>query len=770
VPKKQGKEIGSLLVGIGVDLTDFEKKMNQFQKEFGQLGTQVQEAGQQIGMAFGGVSLAIGAGLGVAVKQAANFEQALSNIKAVSGATGKDMEKLQQLAMDMGASTKYSATEAANGIEELIKAGVSVEQILGGGLKGALSLASAGGIELAQAAEIASTALNAFRSEGLSVAQAADILAGAANASATSVEELQYGLSQVAAVAHGAGMSFEDTSTALAVLAQNGKKGSDAGTSLKTMLNTLQPSTKEQTALFKELGLMTENGSNAFFDANENLKSLDQIAGILQKSMSGLTSAQRQQALKTIFGSDAMAAANILFAEGEAGVKKMKKAMGNVTAEEVATEKSKNFNGQLEKLKGAFETLQISIGQNLLPLLTGMAESLEKIVNWFNSLNPVVKKFISIGLVFTFVLTGLVAIIGILVFSLGSLAVVEWAVLWPILLIIAAVVAIIAYYALLALAIKKLYDENETFRKIIDSVWSFIKLTVQTAIDAIVPVLKSLWETLKEGLKESWAIVKPIFKSIGDAILGVINYFSKGKTSVNTWKTVVQTVIKAIGLFINVQLKYYITIFKTSLQIITTYVKVTFYAIRATIKTVFGLIKLIIKNAWAIIKGIIDVALKLLKGDWSGAWESIKETVETVFNNVKDFVLGLKDTFMEAGKGIINAIKDGIKSAATGLYDSVKDVAGKVRDFFPFSPAKTGPLSDLHKMDFAGPIAQSIEASAPDVQARLNSLLTVPDINASATAGVEGGTTVVFQLDSKTIARKTYEHMGGVFRVRGAVT
>lgn len=764
------QKIGSLLVDVGVDLTDFEKKMEQFQKEFGKLGTQVQEAGQQIGMAFGAVSLAIGAGLGVAVKQAANFEQALSNIKAVSGATGKDMEKLQKLAMDMGASTKYSATEAANGIEELIKAGVSVEQILGGGLKGALSLASAGGIELAQAAEIASTALNAFRSEGLSVSQAADILAGAANASATSVEELQYGLSQVAAVAHGAGMSFEDTSTALAVLAQNGKKGSDAGTSLKTMLNTLQPSTKEQTALFKELGLMTENGSNAFFDANENLKSLDQIAGILQKSMSGLTSAQRQQALKTIFGSDAMAAANILFAEGEAGVKKMKAAMGNVTAEQVAEEKTRNFNGQLEKLKGAFETLQISIGQNLLPLLTGMAKALEKIVNWFNSLNPIVKKFISIGLVFTFVLTGLVAIIGILVFSLGSLAVVEWAVLWPILLIIAAVVAVIAYYAMWALIIKKLYEENETFRKVIDSVWSFIKLTIKTAIDAIMPVLKSLWETLKQGLKESWAIVKPIFKSIGDAVLGVIQYFNKSQSSVKTWKTIVQTTIKALGLIINVALKYYIMLFKTNLHIIVMTLKVAFNLIMVVVKNTFNVMKLAVKNGWAIIKGIIDVALKLLKGDWSGAWNSIKDTVKTVFGNMKDFVLELKDTFYDAGKGIINAIKDGMVGAAKGLYDSVKDIAGKVRDFFPFSPAKTGPLSDLHQMDFAGPIGQSIQASTPDVQARLNSLLTVPDINASATAGVEGGTTVVFQLDSKTIARKTYDHLGGVFRVRGAVT
>jgi TP901 family phage tail tape measure protein len=764
------KTIGSLMIGVGVDLTEFEKKMNRFQKEFGKLGQQVQDAGQQIGMAFGAVSLAIGAGLGYAVKKAADFEQGLSNIKAVSGATGKEMEQLKKLAMDMGASTKYSATEAAMGIEELIKAGVSVENILGGGLKGALSLASAGNIELAQAAEIASTALNAFRNDNLSVAKAADILAGAANASATSVEEMQFGLQQASAVASMVGLSFEDTSSALAVFAQNGLKGSDAGTSLKTMLMTLQPQTKEQIALATELGIVTADGSNAFYDAAGNIKPLSQIAGVLQKALEGMTAAQQQSTLKTLFGTDAVRAASILYKEGADGVNKMKAAMSNVTAEEVAAEKSNNFNGQLEKLKGSMETLAISLGESLLPALTDLAKNLEDIVNWFNSLSPTTKKFITYGAVLTFVITGLTAVVGFLAMGMGALAVAEWAVLAPILLIVAAVIAVIAIFALLWMWLKNLYETNKTFAAVVDTVWNYIKTAIKIVVDAVLPVIKSLWEQFKNGLSEMWAIVKPIFDMIGDAIMEVVNYFKKSGSSAGTMKKIITNAFKIIGNIISITMTVTMTIIKTVLHVIVTIFKVAFTIVKTVISVVFSVIKTIIKTAMDIIKGIINVIIKVIKGDWEGAWNAIKETVSKVFGNIKEFITGLKTKFMEAGKGLINAVIDGVKNAGKGLVDAFKGLMKKVRDFLPFSPAKEGPLSDLDKLDFAGPISDSIKSGAPNVQAQLNSMLSVPDINSTVTANNTGGTTVIMQLDSKTIASKTFEHMGGVFRVRGAVT
>ena len=765
------KTIGSLLVEIGVDLTQFEKQMNDVNRQFGRLGTQVQEAGTQIGMAFGGVSLAIAGGLGYAVKKAADFEEGLSKISAVSGATAEEMAQLKDLALEMGASTKYSATEAASGIEELVKAGVSMTDITNGGLKGALSLATAGGLELAEAAEIASTALNAFRKDGLSVSKAADILAGAANASATDVGELKFALSAASAVASSVGMTFEDTTTALAVFAQNGIKGQDAGTSLKTALMRLNPIAKKQVEVFKELGLITKDNANQFFTSEGKMKSLADIAKLLKNSMAGLTDQQRLQKMETIFGADAVRSANVLFGEGAEGVTKMKKAMSKVTAEQVAAEKMNNLNGAIEQLKGSFETLMISLGDTLVPMVKGLAENLGTIVDKFNGLPEPVKKFIVVGATLTAMFTGMVAIVGVLVASLGALVAVEWAVLWPVLAIIAAVVLIIAYYAALAYGIKKLYDSNESFRKAVDTVWTAIKNIIQTAIDVIVPIAKSVWESFKENLMSIWEMVKPVLEELWNTISSLFgNISGEGDSKMQKLKAVFEWVFSSIGTYIKIAMAVWTGIIKVALSIIIIIFKYVFTFIKTYVTVIFNIIKTVIITAMDIIKGIIKTVSKVLKGDWKGAWDAIKETVSKVVGNIGEFLGKMKDTFLEAGKGFIDALVKGIKDAAGGVTDAVKDIAKKVRDFLPFSPAKVGPLSDLDKLDFAGPITAAMKAGTPDVQAQMNSMLTVPDVSPSVTNDMGAGTTLIMQLDGKTIAKKTFEHFGGTLRMRGAVT
>ncbi len=336
-------------------------------------------------VAVGGAMTMAAGGVAYVTDKAADFEQELSNIKAVSGATADEMSQLSALAIKAGVDTKYSASEAAQGIEELIKAGVSTTDILNGGLTGALSLASAGELDLADAAEIASTALNAFKNDHLSVAKAADVLSGAANASATSVSELKFSLSAVSSVASSVGLSFEDTATALAVFAQNGLKGQDAGTSLKMMLMNLQPQTDKQRKLFNELNLVTKNGNSVFFDAKGHLKSLADISGILQISMGKLTDAQRLQTMQTIFGTDAIRASNILFKEGAQGVTEMKDAMSNVTAEEVAAEKMNNLRGSIEQLKGSVETVSITLGNKAIPAVRATVDAATSAVNGFET-------------------------------------------------------------------------------------------------------------------------------------------------------------------------------------------------------------------------------------------------------------------------------------------------------------------------------------------------------------------------------------------------
>lgn len=451
-------------------------KIQEVGQRMQDLGGRMQSIGSEIAMSFGAMSAGIGAGLAFATNKAMDFEAQLSSIKAVSGASSEQMEQFKDLAMELGAETKYSSLEAAQAIEELVKAGVSLEDVMNGGLKGALSLATAGELDLAQAAEIASTALNAFKDDNLSVSKAADILAGSANAAATNVTEMQMGLSQVSAVASGLGLSFKDTATALALFSNNGLKGSDAGTSLKTMLSNLIPKSDDAYATMKQLGIISfdtqkalvklkdmgikptsdsfddimdalgkyvsttfkaKEGTakfnkhfeevaqnlgvmdSAFFDANGEIESMSTIAGVLQKALQGLNSEQRQQAMYTMFGSDAIRAANILYKEGAQGIRDMAQEMSKTTAAEVAAERMNNLKGKIEELKGAFETAAITVGNALIPTITKLTEGIQKAVDWFNNLSPAMQEALTIGAGFATVMTGLVAAFGIGLSAIG---------------------------------------------------------------------------------------------------------------------------------------------------------------------------------------------------------------------------------------------------------------------------------------------------------------------------------------------------------------
>lgn len=436
------------------------------------VGGRMQSIGSEISQSFGAAFIAVSAGLGLTAKKAMDFESQMSSVKSVmSPEEVKEFGKsLEELSLKMGADTKFSALEAAQGVEELIKAGVQVTDIINGGLDGALSLAVAGELELADAAEVASTALNAFKKDSLSVMEAADLLAGAANASATDVGELKFGLSMVSAVASGVGLSFRDTTTALAAFAQNGLRGSDAGTSLKTMLLRLSPTTKEAATTFEQLGLSAYNTSaaykylidkgitptgrslteleaglkklteqemgakasktelkkgyeenlkasglmsSAFYNEKGELKSMAEIADLLKTKLAGLNNEQRQNALRTMFGTDAIRAANILYKEGAAGITEMADAMDKVKSADVAATKLDNVKGRITILKGVVETAAISFGHSLLPTIDKVVASVQKATNWFNSLSDSTKETIAKAALVTAGLTGVVTAVGL---------------------------------------------------------------------------------------------------------------------------------------------------------------------------------------------------------------------------------------------------------------------------------------------------------------------------------------------------------------------
>lgn len=321
-----------------------------------------------------------GLGYGVfdAVKNYSDFTAQLSQIKAVTGLDAEAMDAVKEKALELGADTQFSSTEAAQGMTELLKAGVSVKDVLGDASQAALDLAAAGQLSLPEAAEIMSTAMNAFHMDDAT--HAADVLVGAANASATGVQELKYSLSAVSAVAAGVGMSFDDTNTALAVFANNGLKGSDAGTSLKTMLMNLSPQTKQATEEMQRLGLLTDEGTSKFFDQEGHLRSLSDIAGLLQEHLSGLTDEEKMNALSTMFGSDAIRGGMIMLREGAKGVKDMNAAMKDITAHEAAKVAMDNLRGSLLRLKSAWENLTIKL------LDHGVGDGLQSFTDEFGKL------------------------------------------------------------------------------------------------------------------------------------------------------------------------------------------------------------------------------------------------------------------------------------------------------------------------------------------------------------------------------------------------
>lgn len=522
------KKQESAFTALGTKMNDLSKNCNEF-------GTKMTSVGKTL--SIGVTTPIVGAGVAIG-KTAADFEQGMSNIKAVSTATAEEIKKLEEAAKSEEVKKLgYSATEAAQGIEELTKAGVSTSDLLNNGLYGALLLARAGEIELGESAEVASTALNSFKKDGLDVVQVANLLAGGANASATDVRGLQQGLSQVAAVASGVGLSFSDTTTALSLFAQNGLKGSDAGTSLKTMLSRLVPTSKEAKDEMVKLGLATTDGKSAFFDAEGKIKSFADISELLKTKLSGLNQEQRLATLSTIFGSDAVRGANIAFAGGAESVNAMAEAMSKITAEDTATEKMNNFNGQMKQVSATLKLTAIDLGEMLLPMLKDLATHFEKLVNGFKGLNPEIQKLI-------FIIAGIVAIIGPVIGFIGimssafgaisgvvgaaSLAIAEAGGAMTILggaisLITGPIGITILAIAGLVASVVNLWKTNEEFRNKVEDIWGDIKTIITSIADSITTYWEGEWgEKIKSILTNIWNVIKAIFQTAIQVIADVL--------------------------------------------------------------------------------------------------------------------------------------------------------------------------------------------------------------------------------------------------------
>lgn len=347
------------------------KQLEGFGKSVGGMGA----AGKVAAVGLAGVAaagLGLVAGIGAAVGEAMDFESAMSAVAAVAGGTDADLKRLSDTALQLGQDTTLSgvgATEAAQAMRELAAAGLSVDDIVGGAALGALRLASAGGIDVARAAEIASMALANFGLEGKDTARVADLFAAAANSSAISVDDIAEAMKYVGPVANSMGLSIEDVTATIAALGNQGIKGTQAGTALRSMMVSLAKPSKEANKIIKQLGL-------SFFDAGGEMKDLGGIAEELKTGMAGLSDQQRAAALATLFGNEALTAATVLYGEGAAGIADwLGKVTEGATAAEVGAKRNANLKGSLEALKSSAETAMIAFGMGLTPALQDLAKS-----------------------------------------------------------------------------------------------------------------------------------------------------------------------------------------------------------------------------------------------------------------------------------------------------------------------------------------------------------------------------------------------------------
>ena len=679
------EDLGTAKGKIEIDASQAERALGDFDKK----------ASQSAGglTALSGALAGIGAvGVGafaLTVKSAADFEKQLSGIKAVSSATEKQMDSLRKKALQLGADTAFSASDAALAMEELVKAGLSVDEVLNGAADAAVYLAAAGEIDLPQAATIAANAMNQFGLSAEQMPHVADLIAGAANASAIDVSEFGLSLAQAGATANLAGLSFDDLSVAIAAMGNAGIKGSDAGTSLKTFLSNLQPTTEKQIDLFYDLGLAVEaNGTamnemgNAFFTGEGQIKSMSEIAGILQNSLAGMSEQQKLATLEALFGSDAIRAAAIIADNGSEGFDSLAASMGEVGAQEVAETRMDNLAGSIEQFKGSLETLLITVGTPFLDFLREIVDRGTGVLNWLGETDQQMQTLVvgtaagasglallagSAGL---FVRAAAPAVqgIGTLASGVGSLASTLVSTLGPWGLLVLAVIALVA-------AAVYAYQHFEGFRKIVDTVADriveFGKKVYQWINDVAIPAIRAFGDYF---LTEVYPKIRAFVDRAIEVIQNVVRWITGTAVPkiIEAWDFIVEKAVAAWNWFnenvvstVAAAVKLVIAVVQRIVDFITVvaipYILTAWNTIWPIVQFVFDTIMAIVQNAMNLVMNVVGFVLDAVLLLWNTFGDNVIQAVTIAFEIVR--------TIIETVLGIIRGIFQVITGLITGDWD-----------------------------------------------------------------------------------------------------
>ena len=575
--------------GLQREIVETEQKLKSLEEQAKQSGTALQEIAAKgeklktvgdnvtnVGKKFMPVTLGV-VGLGTAaVKTAADFDSAMSKVAAVSGATGSDLEALRDKAREMGEKTKFSASEAAEAMNYMAMAGWKTEDMLSG-IDGVMNLAAASGEDLATTSDIVTDALTAFGLTAKDSGHFADILAAASSNANTNVSMMGETFKYCAPIAGALGFSAEDTAEAIGLMANAGIKGSQAGTSLRTIMNNLSGEVKICGSSIGEVTVATTN-------ADGSMRDLSDILADCRTAFSGLSESEKAAAAESLVGKNAMSGFLALMNAGEADIEKLSSAIDNCdgSAASMAETMNDNLAGQLQILKSQLEELAISFGELLMPAIRTIVGWIQKFVDWLNSMDEGTRKVIVTIALVAAAIGPVLIIVGKVISAVGTImtlvpklaGVINAAkgvfaafnavcAANPYVMIIAAIVALVAAFIYLWNNCEEFrqfwIDLWESIKEIAIAVWEALKAFFQAAWEAIKATATTVWNAIKDFFSGLWEGIRNIFTTVVNAISTFLT------TAWNTIKNTVTTVWNAIKSF-------FMTIWNGIKSVITTVV------------------------------------------------------------------------------------------------------------------------------------------------------------------------------------------------------
>ena len=689
--------VGSAVGYLDLDISKFKSALSEAQKEAQEsaktlentLGNGLKGVGDTLSSAGsvltkGITTPIIGAGA-AAIKTTADFDSSMSKVSAVSGAVGKDFEALRSKAREMGATTKFSASDAADAMNYMAMAGWKTEDMLGG-ISGIMNLAAASGEDLATTSDIVTDALTAFGKSAEDSGRLADIMAAASSNANTNVAMMGESFKYVAPVAGAMGYTMEDTALAIGLLANSGIKAGQGGTVLRTVLTNLAKPTDAMAIKMRQLGISLE-------DEEGNMYSLREVMGQLregfsnirmpvdefQSSMADLQSqfdegkiseedytnatmdlmkqaygaegALKAEAAATIAGKTGMAGLLAIVGASEEDFNKLADAIDNSngTAEEMAKIMQDNLNGQITILLSALQELAISIGDILMPKLREFVTKVQDIVDKFNKLTNEQKENLIRWIALAAAIGPVLLIVGKVISGIAGLISTFNKLKTSISLIksgmtllgtsiggiTAPVVAVVAVIGVLIAAFATLWKNNEEFRNNVIKIWRGI----QESISGFVRGIKQRFDTLRtnmndlvEGLKTIWdgfcKLLAPVFEGAFKGIANILN-------------AVFGVITGLVDVFIG--------IFTGNWQQAWTGIKEIFTSIWNSLSE--G-----VQIALDTIKAVFETAFTLFGTTWQEAWESIKQFFSDAWNNIVETMKNVATMLGEAAKNAVDLV------------------------------------------------------------------------------------------------------------------